>query len=97
MQFSKLQSLTKVVGTNILGPTRIDANGVQYNLISDGNERKFHILDDAGLVKERQEIDEARLLVMSMRDDPRRLMQNKSIQTGNASKSKKEFRSTLFK
>ncbi len=90
MQFSKLQSLTKVVGTNILGPTRIDANGVQYNLISDGNERKFHILDDAGLVKERQEIDEARLLVMSMRDDPRRLMQNKSIQTGNASKSKKE-------
>ena len=89
MNHASLQNMGRTAGSGQLGKTQVDSiTGVQYNLVNLQNEQKYRVLDDNQLIKEREEIDEARALIMSMRKDPSK-KEGKAVRTDTTSKEKK--------
>jgi len=89
MQHAHLQNMAKTAGSGQLGKTQVDSStGVQYSLVSLQNEQKYRVLDEEQLIKEREEIDEARALIMSMRKDPSK-KDGKAARTDTGGRDKK--------
>ncbi len=90
MNFSALQSLNTPSYGSRLAKTHVDLKtGVQYNLLSEADSQQFHVLDEEGLRQEHEDIEQARGLLLSLRDESRKKKEKHAIKTVTGGKMKK--------